>query len=569
MLAPALLILLGLLFSPSCGKLLHNPIFHQSQWARRTRRAAYQTVADVASNATYYTTIEIGTPPKSYNVILDMTLGDLALAGPSCTAGCPMAAALQYDAMKSSTWKNESTFTGNTFAHGRFSGPLFADNVSIGSHSVSQVDFVQISEVDEFTLKDPMSGFLGLGDSLSDRAFWKTLLALDDFDAPEFSFWLSRAEPGTQGATPGGAFVFGGVNSSLYSGDIEFIDASDFWFVQLSAANIQLDGKASSITFFNETTVMLDVGFPFVGGPADGVAALWAEVPGAKAVSNPAGFYTFPCNTPVNMSFSFGKKTWEMSAQDVNLGPVSINSEDCLGSIMVRTADFAILPWTFGVPFLRNVYSVFRQTPLTVGFAELSTLAGGTGVAATSTQASSSARSSPTTSSKSPVSSSPDSPSSSGTNGSTKTTSNHRALIGGVVTAVAAIAVIAGLVLFFLRRRALHRHNMPPTPLPAPDMTMTSFLDAPSGRVSKRAQMNAVALAPQRFGDVHAATAADASAVGLEHASSPGSEPPQILGRAGASPSSSDPIVLEALEDLRAEVRRLQRVTEPPPSYMS
>ncbi|KAJ7279918.1 hypothetical protein C8J57DRAFT_1566890 [Mycena rebaudengoi] len=142
MLAPALLVLLGLLFSPSCGKLLHNPIFHQpdstrSQWARRTRRAAYQTVADVASNATYYTTIEIGTLPKSYNVILDMTFGDLALAGPSCTAGCPMAAALQYDAMKSSTLKNESAFTGNTFARGRFSGPLFADNVSIGSHSVS------------------------------------------------------------------------------------------------------------------------------------------------------------------------------------------------------------------------------------------------------------------------------------------------------------------------------------------------------------------------------------------------------------------------------------------------
>jgi hypothetical protein len=93
---------------------------------------------------------------------------------------------------------------------------------------------VQISEVDEFTLKDPMSGFLGLGDGLSDRAFWQTLLALDDFDAPEFSFWLSRAEPGTQGTTPGGAFVFGGVNSSLYSGNIEFIDASDFWLVQLS-----------------------------------------------------------------------------------------------------------------------------------------------------------------------------------------------------------------------------------------------------------------------------------------------------------------------------------------------
>ncbi|KAJ7494978.1 aspartic peptidase domain-containing protein [Mycena latifolia] len=515
----------------------------------RTRRAAYQTVADVASNATYYTTIEIGTPStEKLQCHPGMTLGDLALAGPSCTAGCPMAAALQYDAMKSSTWKNESTFTGNTFARGRFSGPLFADNVSIGSHSVSQVDFVQISEVDEFTLKDPTSGFLGLGDSLSDRAFWQMLRALDDFDAPEFSFWLSRAEPGTQGATPGGAFVFGGVNSSLYSGDIEFIDASDFWLVQLSAANIQLDGKASSITFFNETTVMFDVGFPFVGGPADGVAALWAEVPGAKAVSSPAGFYTF---------------------RRVNLGPISINSEDCLGSFMVRTADFSIWPWTFGVPFLRNVYSVFRQTPLTVGFAELSTLAGGTGVTATSTQASSSARSSPTTPSKSPVSSSADSTGSSGTNGSTKTTSNHRALIGGVVTAVAAIAVIAGLVLFFLRRRALHRHNMPPTPSPAPDMTMTPFLDAPSGRVTKRAQMNAVALAPQHFGDVHAATTADASAVGSEHASSPGSEPPQILGSAGASPSSSDPIVLEALENLRAEVRRLQRVTEPPPSYMS
>lgn len=89
------------------------------------------------------------------------------------------------------------------------------------------------------------------------------------------------------------------------------------------------------------------------------------------------------CETTVNISFSFGGKSWPINAQDMNLGRVSTGSDICAGGIFDLTAGSNIgagggnPSWVVGDTFLKNVYSIFSFQPAAIGFAELSNAAGG------------------------------------------------------------------------------------------------------------------------------------------------------------------------------------------------
>jgi cathepsin D len=96
------------------------------------------------------------------------------------------------------------------------------------------------------------------------------------------------------------------------------------------------------------------------------------------------GFYQFPCSTTVQVSMSFGGKVWPINPEDMNLGPGN-GGTMCLGGIFDLTLGSNIQAnsenptWVVGDTFLKNVYSVFKQKPLSIGFAQLSDLAGGSG----------------------------------------------------------------------------------------------------------------------------------------------------------------------------------------------
>ena len=91
------------------------------------------------------------------------------------------------------------------------------------------------------------------------------------------------------------------------------------------------------------------------------------------------------CSTKPNVTLAFGGQAWAIDSADMNLGAVNSAGTYCLGGIFVLSEGSNVpsgsnsLTWVVGDTFLKNVYSVFRQTPAAVGFAALSTNAGGTG----------------------------------------------------------------------------------------------------------------------------------------------------------------------------------------------
>ncbi|KAJ7853603.1 aspartyl protease [Mycena leptocephala] len=406
------------------------------------RRGSSQqiNITNESTDQYYYAEVSIGTPAQSFKVLVETDSADLWIGGTTCS-GCPSGVAL-YNHSKSSTTINETSVSTGTYGPGSVQGEIFTDIIRMGSYSVSNAGFVVATKVTDDLIASPLSGMIGLafgGLATAGTPFWQAIIASDQAASPEMGFWLSRVR-GTSNPTrdePGGVFTFGGVNASLYSGNIEFLNvtgtASTIWSLDVSAITVQ--GKVISVTSSTKQAV-LDTGTTAIAGPPADVQAIWAAVPGSSPVTNPNGFYQFPCDTDVNVTVSFGGRTWPISSVDMNLGAIS--GSTCLGAIFGLTpGSTSSPPWIFGVAFLKNVYTVLRQTPPSVGFAELSTLAGGTG-----TPSSLSITGSSSTSGNPSQTSGGSQRTSAGSPGSSKKKSNIGAIVGGVIGGLALILLL-------------------------------------------------------------------------------------------------------------------------------
>jgi cathepsin D len=266
----------------------------------------------------------------------------------------------------------------------------------MGGFTVPSQTFLSVDAMSSGLTTAPVSGLMGLAfESLANTGatpFWQALTNDNQLSSPEMSFWLARDPDPTSASTlaSGGVFTLGGTNSSLFSGNIEFIDlASTPSFWQLSLSSLTVNGAAVSLSTSNPLSA-IDTGTTLIGGPHDDVVSFYNAIPGSISLGNSdPGFYAFPCSTDITVSLNFGGQSWPISPQDFNTGSVSEgrNSALCTGAIFDLSLGSDNIPgsstpsWIFGDTFLKNVYSVFRSTPPSVGFAQLSTAAGGSGTA--------------------------------------------------------------------------------------------------------------------------------------------------------------------------------------------
>ncbi|KAJ7247450.1 aspartic peptidase domain-containing protein [Mycena rebaudengoi] len=285
----------------------------------------------------YTIILDIGTPTQSLAVIPDTDAANLTL--PSSCGNC----ANVYNSSASST-----------FVPDKLTG-FPTETVALGQFIVHSQTF------------DYRPG-LATGTS-TESTFLQNILAVAQ--APEFAFWFKR---GAQAGSAAGVLTVGGRNSSLFVGDMEFHNIAGatptHWQIQLSAITVQ--GKTitipetSSLSTFDTTQSLIQ-------GPTSEVATIWAAIPGSSGPTLD-GYYHFPCNPEVNITISFGGKAWPLNPADLSGGVVANDTSMCIGNI-VGYLDFE--KWRFRTAFLRNVYSVYRQVPPSVGFAQLSPMAGG------------------------------------------------------------------------------------------------------------------------------------------------------------------------------------------------
>jgi len=229
--------------------------------------------------------------------------------------------------------------------------------------------------------------FQGLA-STNALPFWQALVNNGQWTSPEMSVWLTRFlnDNSAQAEEPGGILTFGGTNSTLFQGNVEFLNMPNgglqgFWLLQMNSLTVQ--GNNVQITTGASANSAIDTGTTLIGGPTTDVQKIWAQVPGATPMgSDMAGFFSFPCKTNVQVSISFGGQLWPINSADMNLGTAGSGGQ-CVGGIFDLSAGSNAgggegnPNWVVGDTFLKNVYTVFRSAPPSVGFAQLSDAAGG------------------------------------------------------------------------------------------------------------------------------------------------------------------------------------------------
>ncbi|KAG5642479.1 hypothetical protein DXG03_002729 [Asterophora parasitica] len=326
--------------------------------------------------------------PQPFSVILDTGSSDLWVADSSCTT-CTRATPV-FNAASSSSLQLSQFGTNIKYGSGEVAGQIGQDVVSMGGFTVQNQTFLAVDTLTDGLLDGRVSGILGLAFSTiaSTRSipFWQTLAASGQLTTPEMGFWMTRVrgDPTAREEEYGGVFTLGGTNTSLYDGDIEFLDmpgrTPTFWLLNLKSITVQ--GNNVPVTQASALSA-IDTGTTLIGGPTKDVQAIYAAIPGSQPVTSMRGFYSFPCTTKPALSLSFGGQSWPINPTDMNLGRLATGSSQCVGGIFDLSLGSNIVSgggnpnWVVGATFLKNVYSVYRASPPQVGFARLSSAAGG------------------------------------------------------------------------------------------------------------------------------------------------------------------------------------------------
>lgn len=166
------------------------------------------------------------------------------------------------------------------------------------------------SESESFA-QDPSDGIMGLGfssiSSIGAPTFIENLFSQKVVSGPTFSMYL---------ATNGSELYLGGTNETLYSGNITYVD--------LTSKTYWLTNGTSSVGGKEAYTggMIIDSGTTLIVGEQRSVEAWWETVEGARRCSRrecgASGYYTFPCNSPPNVSFTFGGAEFPVSSDYFN-----------------------------------------------------------------------------------------------------------------------------------------------------------------------------------------------------------------------------------------------------------
>lgn len=330
----------------------------------------------------YYATIDVGTPPQSYAVILDTGSSDMWLQSVSCV----QCTGKTFNPASSSTLSNSSTPFSISYGIGSALGTTVSDVVSIGSSGFTVQDQVWglVSNNLGTPVPGDIAGILGLGfkNLAASQAtpFWEALASSGQWVDPVMSFWMTRYNNVSDASDEefGGEFIMGGTNGALYTGDIEYVAlpyASNPTFWAIPIQHITVNGQEAAAGSSSSTLAAIDTATSLIGGPPDVVEKLYAAIPKAKRGNGTLeGFWTYPCSQKVAVTINFGGRTWPMASDDFALA--TNDPKTCVGAIFETTLgsnDNPQIPdWYIGASFLKNVYSVFRYDPPAVGFAQLS-----------------------------------------------------------------------------------------------------------------------------------------------------------------------------------------------------
>jgi hypothetical protein len=324
----------------------------------------------------YVATVQMGTPPRDFNILMDSGSADLWVGAEGClsstTSGADCVSDLNYFAFatlipldmqgnhtflgtaSSSSFVNSNQPFQVTYGTGAVSGDIVQDNVAFAGLQLPGHTFgVALLETDDFT-GSPFDGLMGLAQSsLSQQQTLtpvESLAQAGSIKEAITSFKISRLADQKND----GEVTFGGLDPAKFNPatlvTLNNVNTQGFWEASLDAATV--DGK--DLGFTNRTTI-LDTGTTLLVMPATDAQTVHNAIPGAK--SDKSGGFTVPCTLNSSVALTFGGKSFAIDPRDITFAPVDPTNPtgDCVSGIssgQIGGPD----EWLAGDVFLKNAY---------------------------------------------------------------------------------------------------------------------------------------------------------------------------------------------------------------------
>jgi len=326
-----------------------------------------------AQDVGYLATVQIGTPPRDFLILMDSGSADFWVGAENCQSdnggGCGNHNFL--GTQSSSSFQDTGAPFSVTYGTGQVSGDIITDNVAIAGLPLDAHTFgvATTESVDFSSDSTPFDGLMGLAQStLSEQ---QTPTPVDSLATAGLiqdsivSFKISRLADNKND----GEITFGGLDDTKFDPKtlvtVPNVNQQGFWEADLDAATV--DGKDTGLT---GRTAILDTGTTLLVLPDADAQTLHKQIQGAK--SDGQGGFTIPCTTKASVAFTFGGQQFAIDPRDIAFQPVDPNNPqgDCVSGITSGAVGGAN-EWLVGDVFLKNAYFSTDTSKNTLSLAKL------------------------------------------------------------------------------------------------------------------------------------------------------------------------------------------------------
>ncbi|KAF8501376.1 acid protease [Russula emetica] len=326
-----------------------------------------------ADDVSYIATVQMGTPPRNFNLLMDSGSADLWVGSEGCKSvtGGDCGNHTFLGPQSSSSFVDSQKQFEVTYGKGAVQGDIIKDNLVVAGLNLPNHTFgVATEETEDFSGDTTLfDGIMGLAKStLSEQKTLtpsESLAQTGQIKQAIVSFKLSRLADQKND----GEVTFGGLDASKFDQNtlVTLNDVSNQGFWEAAMDAVSVDGNDLGL---NNRTAILDTGTTLLIVPTSDALAIHKSIPGAKEIGN--GTFTVPCTTKSSLALTFGKQAFAIDPRDIAISPVDPNNlaGDCLSGVTAGQVGGAN-EWLAGDVFLKNAYFSTNVEQNTIQLAKL------------------------------------------------------------------------------------------------------------------------------------------------------------------------------------------------------
>ncbi|KAI0649313.1 acid protease [Trametes meyenii] len=324
-----------------------------------------------AKDVGYLATIQMGTPPRDFLILMDSGSADLWVGAEDCQSeaggGCGNHQFL--GTQSSSSFQDLGQQFQVTYGTGAVAGNIIQDDISVAGLALAGHSFgVATAETEDFSSDSvPFDGLMGLAQStLSQQGVLTPVEALAKaglISDAITSYKISRLADNKND----GEITFGALDETKFDPKtlVTFDNVADNGFWEGAMDSVTVDGQDTGL---QGRSAILDTGTTLIVAPQADAEAVHAAIPGAQ--SDGQGGFTIPCNTNASVALTFSGQDFAIDTRDLIFAQADNSGQDCVSGISAGNIDGDKV-WLVGDVFLKNAYFSTDVTKNQISLAKL------------------------------------------------------------------------------------------------------------------------------------------------------------------------------------------------------